>query len=272
MQAPAYPADEEFRTLALDGLKLLDTDPDPAFDAIVTLGKALFGVPTCLVTLVDRERQWFKAKVGLEAAETPRNISFCGHAILARDVFIVPDAREDERFHDNPLVVGPPFIRFYAGAPILLPSGYTIGTVCLLSPEPRPHFSTADAQQLASLAEMVVTILSVGALRQELDRERHARLRLSRAVEALAQPLALLDARGLVIEGNEAFGALVSGYAAPGLSLPEAGILSPADLQAADTAPEGFITVHLSAGGPAGSLILRNDGDGYVLTGAPSPV
>ncbi|WP_445682435.1 GAF domain-containing protein [Radicibacter daui] len=268
MQAPAFPDDEEFRTLALDGLNLLDTDPDPAFDTIVALGKALFDVPTCLVTLIDRDRQWFKARVGLEATETPRNISFCGHAILARDVFIIPDAREDARFHDNPLVTGAPFIRFYAGAPILLPNGYTIGTVCLLSPEPRPVFSTAQAARLASLAEMVVTIISVGALRQELDRERAARLRLAQATDLLDQPLAILDRDGKIIQANQAFSALCRFYVAPGLSLLEAGVLSRSDLQAATVGQEGQIIVQPGNDQLARSLILRPDAEGFVLTGA----
>src|ERR1700752_1549332 len=115
MLTPALPADENTRLDTLRALNILDTSPEERFDRLTRLAKRLFGVPIALVNLVDADRQWFKSCVGLSATETPRDISFCGHAILGDDILLVPDAGVDERFHDNPLVTGDPNIRFYAG-------------------------------------------------------------------------------------------------------------------------------------------------------------
>jgi diguanylate cyclase (GGDEF)-like protein len=113
----------------------------------------MFGVEICLVSLVDEDRQWFKSKQGLDACETGRDISFCGHAILGDELFIVDDASKDPRFADNPLVTGGPEIRFYAGYPIHGPQGFRIGTLCLIDPQPR--VLTADERQ---------TLLDLGGL------------------------------------------------------------------------------------------------------------
>ena len=109
---------------------------------------------TCLLSLVDAHRQWFKSRQGLAVTETPREISFCGHAIATRGVMVVDDARRDDRFVDNPLVTGPPNIRFYAGCPVRGAGGYRVGTLCLLDPEPR-NFDGDDGAALADLAAMV---------------------------------------------------------------------------------------------------------------------
>lgn len=213
------PADDDYRLAALKALPLLDTPPEPEFDTIVQLGQHLFDVPTCLITLVDRDRQWFKARVGLDVAQTSRKVSFCGHAILNSSVLVVPDAAKDERFHDNPLVLGPPYIRFYAGAPIMLPSGYPIGTVCILGPEPNHAFSAEDARRLASLAQLALNAISVLALRRELDRARMDGERHQLALLALATPVALLDAAGRLTFYNDAFAALCPGDPGEGTPL-----------------------------------------------------
>jgi diguanylate cyclase (GGDEF)-like protein len=153
MQAPAKPADESTRIDTLRALNILDTAPEERFDRLTRLAKRLFGVPIALVSLVDEERQWFKSAQGLEAAETPRDISFCGHAILGEDIFMVPNAALDVRFHDNPLVVDNPNIRFYAGCPLKVANGSKLGTLCLIDREPR-NFSEDDLALLRDLARM----------------------------------------------------------------------------------------------------------------------
>lgn len=127
LNVPELPIDEAARLLALQRANLLDTPAEMRFDRITRLAASVFEVPICLISLVDSDRQWFKSKVGLDVCQTNRDISFCGHAILHDDIFIVSDATEDARFASNPLVIHEPHIRFYAGAPLKEPSGQTIG-------------------------------------------------------------------------------------------------------------------------------------------------
>lgn len=154
MQAPAIPEDEEVRLETLRSLHILDTIPEERYDRLTRLAKRLFGVPIALVSIVDADRQWFKSAVGVEASETPREISFCGHAILGDGIFEVPDARLDERFRDNPLVTENPNIRFYAGCPLTVPNGSKLGTLCLIDSQPR-KFDESDKALLRDLAAMV---------------------------------------------------------------------------------------------------------------------
>lgn len=137
MQVPPTPSDEAERQAALDRTGLTHTGAVPDLQDIVELAARICGVPIALVSLIDHERQYFKARVGLEAEETPRDISFCGHAILGSEPFVVPDAAADERFADNPLVTGPPHIRFYAGVPLLVDQRHAIGTLCVIDSKPR---------------------------------------------------------------------------------------------------------------------------------------
>ncbi len=129
---PKLPNDEAKRIAALLGCGVLDTTPARAFDDIVQLASIITGAPIALVTFVDAKRQWFKAKVGLKLSETPRDISFCAHAILGQAPLVVRDAQEDERFASNPLVVDDPNIRFYAGVPIFVDPGSAVGSLCVL--------------------------------------------------------------------------------------------------------------------------------------------
>lgn len=154
MNAP-IPVNEDDRLQALRQLLILDTPPEERFDRIVSFAAQEFEVPIALITMVDAERQWFKASIGLDVCETSRDISFCGHAILADDTMVVADARQDPRFSDNPLVTGQPLIRFYAGAPLQLPSGENIGTICLIDHTPRT-LDKVDLAILASLRDLVV--------------------------------------------------------------------------------------------------------------------
>jgi len=151
---PPVPLDETVRLMSLHSLRILDTTPENRFDRITRMAKRLFDTEICLISLVDSNRQWFKSKQGLDACETSREISFCGHAILDDKLFVVPDAREDNRFADNPLVTGAPHIRFYAGCPIHSPDGHRIGTLCLIDPGPR-EFDEDDGATLRDLAAMV---------------------------------------------------------------------------------------------------------------------
>lgn len=137
MQVPAIPEDETRRLAALCELGVLDTPPEERFDRITATARLLFDVPIVLVSLIDEKRQWFKSRQGLDACETARDISFCGHAILGNDVFVVEDTRQDPRFLDNPLVTGEPCIRFYAGAPLANPDGMKLGTLCVIDRKPR---------------------------------------------------------------------------------------------------------------------------------------
>jgi GAF domain-containing protein len=150
LKTPATPANEQQRLAALYELLLLDTPPEQRFDTIVEFAASEFDVPICLITLLDHDRQWFKARVGLDACSTARDVSFCGHAILQTDTLVVSDATQDPRFFDNPLVTSDPNIRFYAGAPLILPSGMAVGTLCIIDTAPR----TLDAVELTILASL----------------------------------------------------------------------------------------------------------------------
>lgn len=154
MIEPLIPADEKERLAALEQLCILDTPSEERFDRITRTACDLFQVPIALISLVDSHRQWFKSKAGLAAIETPREISFCGHAILGADPFVVENALLDPRFADNPLVTDDPKIRFYAGMPLLSYSGKRLGTLCLIDREPR-HFDNADTRRLRDLAAWV---------------------------------------------------------------------------------------------------------------------
>lgn len=149
------PADDDERLQALRDLLILDTPPEQRFDRIVEFAADEFNVPVALLTLVDSKRQWFKARFGLPICETARDISFCGHAINGTEIFVVPDARVDERFVDNPLVTDDPYIRFYAGAPLLMPSGHAVGTLCLIDRRVR-KLDEVELSILSTLRDLVV--------------------------------------------------------------------------------------------------------------------
>ncbi|RMJ03113.1 Alkaline phosphatase synthesis sensor protein PhoR [Marinobacter litoralis] len=154
MKTPDLPSNEASRLAALQATHLLDTPPEERFDRVTRLAAKLFDVPICLVSLIDSDRQWFKSCLGLDVRETGRDISFCGHAILGSNLFVVEDALTDERFSDNPLVTGPPDIRFYAGAPLTDLEGYRLGTLCLIDRSPRT-FSEQDQLALRDFADII---------------------------------------------------------------------------------------------------------------------
>lgn len=154
MIKPATPSNESKRLQTLRDLNLLDTAPEERFDRVTRLAKQVFSTSIALVSLVDADRQWFKSRQGLDAEETGRDISFCGHAILDDKIMVVNDAEQDQRFCDNPLVCGDPNIRFYAGYPLAAPDGSRIGTLCVIDDKPR-EISNEQLQLLRELGRMV---------------------------------------------------------------------------------------------------------------------
>ncbi len=153
MKAPDYPENEDVRINTLRSLNILDTKPEERFDRLTRLAKRLFGVSIAMVNLVDIDRLWVKSVQGLEVTESPRETSFCGHAILGNDILVVSDALSDRRFCDNPFVIGDPNVRFYAGVPIVVPNGSKVGTLCLVDDKPRT-FSEEDQGLLRDLGQM----------------------------------------------------------------------------------------------------------------------
>ncbi|EJL31328.1 sensor domain-containing diguanylate cyclase [Novosphingobium sp. AP12] len=148
-------ADETARLAALRRLDILDTPPEEPFENVVNLVRAVLGVPISVVTLLDEERQWFKARVGLDATETPRDVSFCTHTIRQRMPLVIPDAKADSRFADNALVNGAPHIRAYAGVPLVTSDGYNVGALCAIDTRPR-DFSEGEIAILRNFASIVV--------------------------------------------------------------------------------------------------------------------
>lgn len=153
--------DEQERLAAVRSLNLLDTEPEERFDRYTRIAAALFDVPVALVTLVDKDRQWFKSCVGTQECETSREVSFCAHALKCHEVMVVPDALADRRFADNPIVTGGPRIRFYAGAPLFLPGGHCVGTLCIIDHRPR-NLTEAERKLLEDLGHLVEKELVAG--------------------------------------------------------------------------------------------------------------
>jgi GAF domain-containing protein len=162
--SPTPPAgiSDPARLAALDGYGILDTPPEPGFDGIVVLARALCAVPVALVSLVAGERQWFKARSGFPACGTDLGSSVCKHVLGGRDLLVIPDLTRDTRTNANPLVTGEPYIRFYAGAPLLSPEGHGIGALCVIDTEPRPAGLTEEQRDcLSVLAGLVMTHLDL---------------------------------------------------------------------------------------------------------------
>jgi GAF domain-containing protein len=171
VQAAPLPAGESQRLAALHQYRLLDTLPEAVYDDLAFIASQICQTPIALVSLIDEHRQWFKAKIGLEATETPRDIAFCAHAILDPNaVMQVPDTRLDERFARNPLVTSAPGIRFYAGVPLVTPGGHAIGTLCAIDQRPR-QLSDDQLRALRALAREVMVQVELRWTIATLERE-----------------------------------------------------------------------------------------------------
>ena len=178
------------RLAALNRYAVLDSAPEASFDRFTTMASLMFDAPVALVSLLDEQRQWFKSCLGLAVAETHRSVAFCDHAIRQRGVMVVPDARQDARFAGNPLVTGDPFIRFYAGAPLITPDGLPLGTLCVIDKRPRADFGARERALLATMAEAVVEELGRRlelAARSAAEHEADERGRLLDLAEELAE-------------------------------------------------------------------------------------
>lgn len=191
MISPPLPRDEQDRLAALHTLKILDTPAEERFDRITRLAEHVLNVPIVLISLVDFDRQWFKSRQGLDVAETSRDVSFCGHAILENKLMVVPDALRDERFEDNPLVTGEPYIRFYAAHPVAAPDGSRVGTLCAIDRDARTltEKEQVSLRDLALLAENELNVVFLA------EREQTRAQTLEAEVKARTAELAGLNAR-----------------------------------------------------------------------------
>ena len=165
--------DETARLAALRRYRILDTEPEQAFDDLTLLAAQICETPIALITLLDEKRQWFKSRLGTSATETARSVAFCAHTIQQDDMFVVPDTLADERFRENPLVVGEPRVRFYIGAPLVTHDGHALGSLCVLDCVPR----TLTAEQQAAL----------DALRRQAVAQLELRLNIDELAQALRE-------------------------------------------------------------------------------------
>ncbi len=188
MNAP-IPVNDKQRLKVLWQYDILDTVPEEVFDDLTELAAIICDAPIAMITLVDEKRQWFKSKVGVTVSETSRDISFCGHAIEHSDLFIVPDATQDQRFSQNPLVISEPKIRFYAGAPLVTPDGYALGTLCVIDKVAR-ELRPEQKQALRVLARHVMTQLELRRHSRELASVNTARDRIQKDLEKARADLA----------------------------------------------------------------------------------
>jgi len=190
MNGTPQPSNEAQRLTALRRYQVLDTQPEESFDAIVRLTAQICKTPISLITLVDEARQWFKARVGLDLTQTPRDIAFCAHAITGEKLCLVPDALADERFRNNPLVLGEPRIRFYAGMPLITADGCAVGTLCVIDQKPRHDLTEHERQSLQLLARETITQLELRRASMELSETKRALQDINVELEAFGSAVA----------------------------------------------------------------------------------
>lgn len=212
MTAAPIPANEAERIATLRMFAILDTEKESGFDIIADFVAKQFEVPIALISLVDTDRQWFKSSCGLEEAETPRDLAFCGYTILGDDILYIPDATKDKRVHDNALVTGEMAIRFYCGAPLIAKNGHRLGSLCIIDTKPRHDFAEDKQRQLADLADLVVAqmekrIASGDALKEaELQHKAAASDRQIRAlIDHVPAGVALIDRSGRYLACNSSW-------------------------------------------------------------------
>lgn len=221
--------DEVARLEELKRYRILDTEPERAFDDLTLLASQLCGTPIALITLVDADRQWFKSRVGVTVTETSRSIAFCSYAIQQRGLYVVPDARDNEQFRDNPLVTGEPHIRFYAGAPLITPDGHALGTLCVIDSVSR----TLTEEQKDALEALRRQAEAQLELRRNLVELKHA---LSERDRAEAAQTALVGELRTALENVNKLSALI-----PFCSACQLNMVIPADPSAIPTVTDGVV-------------------------------
>ncbi len=196
-QSYPMPADEALRLAALAEYVVVDTPPEPEFDHIAELAADLFDVPIALISYVEKDRQFYKARIGFDAIDSARDVSFCAHVLVCDDVMVVPDARMDPRFKNNPYVIGEPFVRFYAGAPLITADGHKIGSICVIDSESRPLLTEHEKGILKSLATLAM---------DQLERRRVAILKQAflRMAAATSDAIVCSNEDGLITFWNTA--------------------------------------------------------------------
>jgi anti-sigma regulatory factor (Ser/Thr protein kinase) len=236
-------ADEAKRLAALRRYKILDTDPEERFDDLVLLASQICGTPIALITLVDADRQWFKAKVGLTVNETARSVSICSHAIEQNDLFVIPDALRDGAFRDNPMVTGEEHIRFYAGAPLVTDDGHALGTLCVIDRVPR----TLTREQTDALQ----------ALRRQAEAQLELRRNLIELKDALGERDRAEEGQTRLVEKLQSALSNVSRLAAmiPYCSNCQFNMVIPADPNAIPTITEGVRDMLTGKGWPEADVM-----------------
>ncbi|MDY6891482.1 MAG: PAS domain S-box protein [Pseudomonadota bacterium] len=247
MTGPLIPKNDSQRLAELRATHLLDTERDRSFDDLTRLAAELFAVPIALISLVDRDRQWFKSTFGLPLCQTPRELSLCNHVVYADRPLLVPDATEDPRFAANPLVTGPPHIRFYAGVPVRSGSGSVLGTLCLIDTRPR----TLDAHALERLellahqAEQLISLHRLNhLLAEQADQNRVASARYQAIIQGAAAGVVRINGRGTMLEVNR-FVCDLLGYAEHELLGHNVNLLMPSPVAAQH---DGFLRAYQKTG------------------------
>jgi len=273
MSAP-LPVNERQRLEALRRYEVLDTAPEPAWDRITREAAQIFRVPMCLVSLVDGNRTWFKSRYGWGLPEIEREVSFCAHAILSEDVMVVPDARQDARFAENPLVTGDPGIRFYAGAPLRTPGGVNLGTLCILDTTAQPGLSREEAALLKSLAGVVVSEFEVQLLlrlRRKAERVgRETAGLLAAAFGSAPWGMTITDPQGRLVKVNEAYCQLLGCAEEELIGQPFLATLSPESRELAEGS--GALAVEAQCEGPREWRIQRRDTSLVDVRAASAPL
>ncbi len=235
--APApHPPDEAERLRALQSLSILDTPPEEGYDELIALASFICGVPIAFIGLMDHDRLWFKARRGLAAAESPRDLAFCGYTILQSDIFVVADTNADPRFAGNPFVTGEPHIRFYAGVPLRTPAGHNVGTLCVVDTKPR-QLSTQQREALIILARQAAALLEMRRLLSDLRRsaaaERQTATRLAAIYDAATEVAIIAMAPDGIVTTFNSGAEQMLGYSTPSLVDRESALIffDPKDLQ-----------------------------------------